>query len=155
MPWSTRLGEHGVALSAVWDGTQLHPVTEPVGLLDLLGDDGTRLRQAAERARQEPAVDPAAVRLLPPVPRPPSAQDFMAFEEHVVTASAAIGLTVDLLWYQQPVFYFSNPASLLGAHDPVAVSPGSHAVDFELEVAAVVGREGAGLDVLSRRSRQC
>jgi 2-keto-4-pentenoate hydratase/2-oxohepta-3-ene-1,7-dioic acid hydratase in catechol pathway len=100
---------------------------------------------AAEHALREPPVDPAAVRLLPPVPRPPSVRDFMAFEDHVVTASAAIGLTVDPLWYTQPVFYFSNPASLLGPYDPVAVSPGSHAFDFELEVAAVIGREGADL----------
>lgn len=69
----------------------------------------------------------------------------MAFEEHVVTASTAIGLTIDPLWYTQPVFYFSNPASLLGPSDPVAVSPGSRAFDYELEVAAVIGREGADL----------
>ncbi len=83
--------------------------------------------------------------LLPPVPRPPSIRDFMAFEEHVVTASAAIGLTVDPLWYAQPVFYFTNPAALRGAHDPVAISPGSAAFDYELEVAAVIGREGSDL----------
>jgi 2-keto-4-pentenoate hydratase/2-oxohepta-3-ene-1,7-dioic acid hydratase in catechol pathway len=143
--WRTYVGEDGVARAAVWNGDRLHPVPEPVGLLDLLGDDGTRLRQAAERARQESAVDPAVVRLLPPVPRPPSVRDFMAFEEDVVTASAAVGGTVDPLWYRQPVFYFSNPASLLGAHDPVAVSPGNRAFDYELEVAAVIGREGADL----------
>jgi 2-keto-4-pentenoate hydratase/2-oxohepta-3-ene-1,7-dioic acid hydratase in catechol pathway len=143
--WSTVVGDDGVARAAVWNGDRLHPVPEPVALTDLLGDDGTRLRLAAERAWQEPAIDPATVRLLAPVPRPPSVRDFMAFEEHVVTASAAIGLTVDPLWYRQPVFYFSSPASLLGAHDPVAVSPGSRAFDYELEVAAVIGREGADL----------
>jgi 2-keto-4-pentenoate hydratase/2-oxohepta-3-ene-1,7-dioic acid hydratase in catechol pathway len=63
----------------------------------------------------------------------------------VVTASAAIGLTVDPLWYRQPVFYFTNPAALRGPHEPVAISPGSAAFDYELEVAAVIGREGADL----------
>src|SRR5262249_50774535 len=72
-------------------------------------------------------------------------RDFMAFEEHVVTASAAMGLPVDPLWYAQPVFYFTNPASLRGAYQPVAISPGSAAFDYELEVAAVVGREGSDL----------
>jgi 2-keto-4-pentenoate hydratase/2-oxohepta-3-ene-1,7-dioic acid hydratase in catechol pathway len=63
----------------------------------------------------------------------------------VVTASAAIGLTVDPLWYSQPVFYFTNPASLLGPADDVAVPPGSEALDYELEIAAVIGREGRDL----------
>ena len=69
----------------------------------------------------------------------------MAFEEHVVTASAAIGLTVDPLWYEQPVFYFTNPAAVRGPRADVAIPPGSAALDFELEVAAVIGREGADL----------
>ena len=145
MRWSTYLGEDGIARAAVWAEDRLHPVPGPVALLDLLGDDGTRLREAADRALREPGVDPTTIRLAPPVPRPPSIRDFMAFEEHVVTASAAIGLTVDPLWYRQPVFYFTNPASLRGAHDPVAVFPGSRAFDYELEVAAVIGREGADL----------
>ena len=145
MRWSTYVGQDGVARAAVWDGDRLHPVPGPVALVDLLGDGGTRLREAADRALREPAVEPATVRLLPPVPRPPSIRDFMAFEEHVVTASAAIGLTVDPLWYRQPVFYFTNPGALRGPHDPVAVSPGSRAFDYELEVAAVIGREGTDL----------
>ena len=145
MRWSTYIGEDGVARAAVWEGDRLHPVPGPVALLDLLGDDGTRLHEAALRALREPEVDPATVRLLPPLPRPPSIRDFMSFEEHVVTASAAIGLTVDPLWYRLPVFYFTNPSSLHGPHDPVAVSPGSRAFDYELEVAAVIGREGADL----------
>ena len=145
MRWSTFVGHDGVTCCAVWEGDRLHPVPGAVALIDLLGDDGTRLREAAAAALREPGIDPAAVRLLAPVPRPPSIRDFMAFEEHVVTASAAIGLSVDPLWYRQPVFYFTNPASLHGPHDPVAVPPGSHAFDYELEVAAVIGREGADL----------
>jgi 2-keto-4-pentenoate hydratase/2-oxohepta-3-ene-1,7-dioic acid hydratase in catechol pathway len=129
----------------VADGDRLFPLPRPSGLLELLGDDGTRLRDAADQARREQPIDLAGVRLLPPVPRPPSIRDFMSFEDHVVTASAAIGLTVDPLWFEQPAFYFSNPSALLGARDPVAVSPGSSAFDYELEVAAVIGREGADL----------
>jgi 2-keto-4-pentenoate hydratase/2-oxohepta-3-ene-1,7-dioic acid hydratase in catechol pathway len=142
--WRTYVGEDGVARRGLERGPAA-PRARAGRPSGPLGDDGTRLRQAAERARQESAVDPAVVRLLPPVPRPPSVRDFMAFEEDVVTASAAVGGTVDPLWYRQPVFYFSNPASLLGAHDPVAVSPGNRAFDYELEVAAVIGREGADL----------
>jgi 2-keto-4-pentenoate hydratase/2-oxohepta-3-ene-1,7-dioic acid hydratase in catechol pathway len=140
MRWSTYAEADGTERAAVWRDGLLHPTQE--SLIALLDGD---LRAAAEEAWKRPGVDPATVRLLPPIPRPPSVRDFMAFEEHVVTASAAIGLTVDPLWYRQPVFYFTNPAALRGAHDPVPVSPGSAAFDYELEVAAVIGREGADL----------
>jgi 2-keto-4-pentenoate hydratase/2-oxohepta-3-ene-1,7-dioic acid hydratase in catechol pathway len=129
----------------VWRGERLHPVPGVTRLIDLLGDDGSRLRAAQQAAAGEPGLAPADVELLAPVPVPPSIRDFMAFEEHVVTASAAIGLTVDPLWYQQPVFYFTNPAAVRGPHAAVAIPPGSAALDYELEVAAVIGRAGADL----------
>ncbi|MEU6701741.1 fumarylacetoacetate hydrolase family protein [Pseudonocardia sp. NPDC046786] len=139
MRWSSYTEADGTERAAVWRDGRLHPADAP--LIDLLG----RLDEAAARAPAGPGIDPGTVRLLPPVPRPPSVRDFMAFEEHVVTASAAIGLQVDPLWYRQPVFYFTNPAALRGAHDPVPVAPGSAAFDYELEIAAVIGREGADL----------
>ena len=145
MRWSTYRGADGVERSAVWRDARLYPTPDGAGLVDLLGDDGTRLRGAAAAAVDGPGVDPADVTLLPPVPRPPSIRDFMAFEEHVVTASAAIGLTVDPLWYRQPVFYFSNPAAVIGPGTDVAISPGCAAFDYELEIAAVIGRAGADL----------
>ena len=43
-------------------------------------------------------------------------------------------------WYEAPTFYFTNPYALIGAHDDVPVPPGSQLLDFELEVAVVVGR---------------
>jgi 2-keto-4-pentenoate hydratase/2-oxohepta-3-ene-1,7-dioic acid hydratase in catechol pathway len=51
----------------------------------------------------------------------------------------------DPLWYSQPVFYFTNPAATRGAHADVAYPPGSAALDYEVEVAALIGREGADL----------
>ena len=69
----------------------------------------------------------------------------MAFEEHVVTSFSAIGMTVDPVWYQQPVFSFTNPNNLRGCADDVPMAPGSSDFDYELEIAAVIGREGADL----------
>jgi 2-keto-4-pentenoate hydratase/2-oxohepta-3-ene-1,7-dioic acid hydratase in catechol pathway len=129
----------------VWQGARLHPLPGVTRLTDLLGDDGTRLRAAGEAALNGTPEDLAPGELLAPVPSPPSIRDFMAFEEHVVTASAAIGLTVDPLWYSQPVFYFTNPAAVHGPGQDVAIAPGSAAFDYELEVAALIGREGSDL----------
>ena len=121
----------GAERVGVWHGERLHPVPGVTRLTDLLGDDGSRLRAAGEAARSEAALGPAGVELLAPVPSPPSVRDFMAFEEHVVTASAAIGLTVDPLWYQQPVFYFTNPAAVRGPRAAVAIPPGTTRVPRE------------------------
>ena len=142
MRWSTFRTPDGAQGVGVWRVDELFPVPGAQRLVDLLDS----LQAAGDDAvRRSAAVDPATVELLAPVPEPPAIRDFMAFEEHVVTASAAIGLTVDPLWYRQPVFYFTNPAAVIGPHADVAISPGSSAFDYELEVAAVIGRAGADL----------
>ncbi|MGQ0802279.1 MAG: fumarylacetoacetate hydrolase family protein [Actinomycetota bacterium] len=83
---------------------------------------------------------------LPPPTQPPSIRDFYAFEEHVATARRARGLEMVPEWYEAPVFYFSNPHSVIGTDQPVAAPPGCEELDYELEVAAVVGIEGRDLD---------
>ena len=117
-------------------------------LLGLLGDDGSRLAEAGERARRDPAevVPVDSVRLLAPIPRPPAVRDFYAFEQHVRTARQRRGLEMDPDWYELPVFYFSNPYAIGGTDEPVAVPPGCAELDFELEVAAVVGRSGSDIE---------
>jgi fumarylacetoacetate (FAA) hydrolase len=91
------------------------------------------------------------VRLRAPVPHPPSIRDFFAFERHVATARAQRGLEMAPEWYQIPVFYFSNPAAVLGPEEEVTFPSESSAWDYELEAAAVVGGEGgiAGFTVLN------
>jgi 2-keto-4-pentenoate hydratase/2-oxohepta-3-ene-1,7-dioic acid hydratase in catechol pathway len=86
-----------------------------------------------------------SVRLLPPL-TPSSVRDFVAFEEHVEgTAKLMVDGTVVPEWYEAPTFYFTNPHAMVGAHDDVPVPPGSQLFDFELEVAVVVGQDGASL----------
>ena len=81
--------------------------------------------------------------LRAPVLQPPSLRDFYAFEQHVATARALRGAEVPAEWYEQPVFYFSNPASIHGPEQEVAYPEGSEELDYELEVAAVIGAGGA------------
>ena len=81
-----------------------------------------------------------------PLPVIASIRDFYAFEQHVRTARERRGLEMEPDWYELPVFYFSNPASIVGDGDDVAVPPGCTELDYELEVAAVVGRAGRDLD---------
>jgi fumarylacetoacetate (FAA) hydrolase len=91
------------------------------------------------------------VRLRPPVLHPPSVRDFYAFEEHVRRARALRGLDVPAEWYELPVFYFSNPAAIYGPGDEVPYPAGTEELDYELEVAAVIGAHGriGGFTVLN------
>jgi fumarylacetoacetate (FAA) hydrolase len=83
------------------------------------------------------------VRLLAPVRRPPSVRDFYAFEEHVKNAARVTGRPgVPAEWYEIPAFYFSNPAAIYGPGDEIPYPEGSEALDYELEVAAVIGAGG-------------
>jgi fumarylacetoacetate (FAA) hydrolase len=82
------------------------------------------------------------VELRPPVLHPPSVRDFYAFEAHVRNARARRGLDVPAEWYEQPVFYFSNPAAIYGPEEEVPYPEGTRELDYELEVAAIVGVHG-------------
>jgi len=88
----------------------------------------------------------AVVTRLSPPDQPSSIRDFYAFEDHVATARRARGLEMVPEWYEAPVFYFSNPHSVVGPDQPVAAPPGCEELDYELEVAAVVGTGGSDLD---------
>jgi fumarylacetoacetate (FAA) hydrolase len=63
----------------------------------------------------------------------------------------ARGSEVPQEWYELPVFYFSNPAAIYGPDDDVPYPEGTAALDYELEVAAVIGAEGkiGGFTVLN------
>jgi fumarylacetoacetate (FAA) hydrolase len=94
-------------------------------------------------AREHDEYALADVRLLAPVQRPPSVRDFYAFEEHVKNAARVTGRPgVPDEWYEIPVFYFSNPAAIFGPGDEIPYPEGSEQLDYELEVAAVIGAGG-------------
>jgi fumarylacetoacetate (FAA) hydrolase len=75
-----------------------------------------------------------------PIPFPvASVRDFYAFEQHVKTCRAHRGLDMLPQWYQVPVFYFSNSVSIIGDGDSIWAPQGSSALDYELELACVIG----------------
>lgn len=75
-----------------------------------------------------------------PAPFPvASLRDFYAFEQHVKTCRAHRGLGMVPQWYDVPVFYFSNPVAIIGDGDSVSAPAGSVALDYELELACVIG----------------
>ncbi|MFF1444303.1 fumarylacetoacetate hydrolase family protein [Streptomyces sp. NPDC058295] len=149
MRFATYEHQHRRRVAVVDEDGTLHPVPGARSLTELLrsGDGLDALLALGAAALGAPAGPQVSeVRLLPPL-EPPTVRDFVTFEEHVegVRRSVDGAGGVPEAWYDAPTFYFTNPYAVLGAHDDVPVPPGSHLLDFELEVAAVVGREGRDL----------
>jgi fumarylacetoacetate (FAA) hydrolase len=78
----------------------------------------------------------------PPVIDPPTFRDFYGFEQHVRSARERRGLEMVPEWYEMPAFYFSNPHSFLGHNEPLEKPLYTSELDFELEVACVIGKGG-------------
>jgi fumarylacetoacetate (FAA) hydrolase len=84
------------------------------------------------------------VELLPPV-HPVSFRDFYAFEQHVKNARKKRGLEMVAEWYEAPVFYFSNTAGIVGPGVEIRKPAETNELDYELEVAVVIGRVGGDI----------
>ncbi len=91
------------------------------------------------------------VRLLAPLPRPPSLRDFYAFEQHVAAAMGKRNRPVPPAWYDVPVFYFSNHQAIYGPDADIPLTRTSE-LDYELEIACVIGR--AGRDILEEDAEE-
>jgi fumarylacetoacetate (FAA) hydrolase len=85
----------------------------------------------------------ADVRLLAPIPIPPSIRDFYAYEGHVAAGFRLRGSKIPDAWYEAPAFYFTNPAAVFGPGETIRRPSGCERLDFGLEIAAAVGRDGA------------
>lgn len=86
--------------------------------------------------------DTDEVRLLSPILRPNSLRDCMAFEEHVENS---LGEEIPDVWYEMPVYYKGNPDSVVGTGTAIEWPAYTDQLDYELELAAVIGREGRSI----------
>ncbi|MFE7815909.1 fumarylacetoacetate hydrolase family protein [Streptomyces sp. NPDC057433] len=149
MRFATYEHRHRSRLAVVDEEGVLYPVPGTRSLTEVLAD-GTGLPALLDlgAATLDVPAGPhvSEVRLLPPL-RPASVRDFVTFEEHVegVRRSVDGAAGVPGQWYAAPTFYFTNPHAVYGPHDDIPMPPGSAVLDFELEVGAVIGREGRDL----------
>src|SRR6202044_2024896 len=107
------------------------------------GDDGTALRDLGAAIAAAPATEAALddLTLLKPVD-PVAMRDFMVFEEHILPHWRQSGHSRGPdVWYEQPIGYFSNTATIRGPREPIEVPGDSQRLDFELEVGAILGRD--------------
>src|ERR1700744_1420617 len=127
---------HGIAAD---DGSGWHGLTEresgfPGTLPELIARGADLLRTGKDLLRM-PAIDLNAVQILPPVPRPPKIICVgLNYDDHLEES----GL-------KKPVYpeIFARFATSLIAHrEPIRLPPESTALDYEAELAVVIGRRG-------------
>ncbi|WP_286886651.1 fumarylacetoacetate hydrolase family protein [Aneurinibacillus sp. UBA3580] len=125
-------------------------ISPPVSLLDYLNLPQEVKQWLLSLTKETPLSFPAVgkeaeVKFAAPLPRPNSFRDFYAFEEHVKTAREKRGLDMVPEWYHFPVFYFSNASAIKGPGEPVEKPRYTEWLDYELEVACVIGKEGRNI----------
>jgi 2-keto-4-pentenoate hydratase/2-oxohepta-3-ene-1,7-dioic acid hydratase in catechol pathway len=153
------------------DGTSvaraLADPTVPSDLLELLQGEDPALEaaRAASEHVAESGVESIAgiriahelgdVRLLAPLPRPTSIRSFSLVEQHLLSSietmkKKLVGVEASLRsippeWYRLTTFYKTTVEEVYGPDDIVPWPALTDFVDYELEIAAVVGRSGRGI----------
>jgi fumarylacetoacetate (FAA) hydrolase len=84
-------------------------------------------------------------KLMAPIPRPPSMRDGYAFRQHVESARKGRGLPMIPEFDLFPVFYFTNHNGVVGPGDVPVLPKHLERLDFELEIAIVIGRRGRNI----------
>jgi fumarylacetoacetate (FAA) hydrolase len=99
----------------------------------------------AEKIRKDKSLPLSSAQLLAPVPYPTSCRDGYAFRQHV--ASARRNRKVDMIseFDQYPIFYFTNHHSIKGPGDVVCMPDHFEKLDFELEAAIVICKQGRNI----------
>ena len=82
------------------------------------------------------------IEILSPVPRPTSCRDGYAFRQHVEAARRNRGVEMIKEFDEYPVFYFTNHNAVQGPGAIPVMKDHLEKLDFELEVAIVVGKKG-------------
>ena len=91
-------------------------------------------------------------RIKAPIPSPPTLRDFYAFEDHVKAARVRRGLPMPQEWYEFPAFYYSNPHVIYGPGADVPYPSYTKTLDYELEVACIIGRGGIDIPEVEAES---
>jgi 2-keto-4-pentenoate hydratase/2-oxohepta-3-ene-1,7-dioic acid hydratase in catechol pathway len=87
------------------------------------------------------------ITLKTPVPNPRMLRDFLSFETHTANGFKRRNEPIPEPWYQIPVYYKGNPNSLIGTEEPVVWPYYSKLMDYELELACIIGKEGRNIAV--------
>jgi 2-keto-4-pentenoate hydratase/2-oxohepta-3-ene-1,7-dioic acid hydratase in catechol pathway len=101
---------------------------------ELVGHQGQRL-----------AFHQSEVTLKTPIPNPKMMRDFLSFETHTANGFKRRNEPIPEAWYKMPVYYKGNPHTLIGHEEIVHWPNYTRIMDYELELACVIGKEGKNI----------
>jgi 2-keto-4-pentenoate hydratase/2-oxohepta-3-ene-1,7-dioic acid hydratase in catechol pathway len=124
---------------------RVHPFDPGADLVELLAETPEWRESRADVAAAADGLTLDDVVLLPPV-LPVAMRDFLTFEAHVDGMERGHGNPgPPAEWYDAPVFLFMAPHAVTGPYDDIAMPPDTERLDFELEIAAIICRDGRNL----------
>lgn len=114
------------------------------------GREGLSLAREVEAAWPKKAShELSAIQLLAPLPEPRSLRDCLVFEEHLLAGiriaaerNGVVPGSPSSLWYEQPAYYKCNRMSVIGTDRDVIWPYFAEELDYELELACVIGKKG-------------
>lgn len=106
-----------------------------------------QVEQSIKESKITSFVSDENIKLLAPIPNPPSCRDGYAFRQHVATARRNRGVEMIPEFDQYPVFYFTNHNAIFGEGEIRVEEDHLQKLDFELEAAIVIGKEGRNISV--------
>lgn len=119
------------------------PLTSTLQLIEAGPEMWSAVEDTARAAQGDAELAmPADARLLCPLDRLSSLRDFLAFESHVRLGAMRRNRSVPEYWYEAPVYYKGNHRSIIGPGDTCPWPSYTERLDFELELAMIVGRGG-------------
>ena len=115
---------------------------EPIFLIPLINKG-----VITKNYNQKSLVKLKDVKLLSPITKPNSVRDGYAFKQHVETGRKARGLSMIKEFDLNPVYYYSNHSSITGPGNLFINKKHLNKLDFELEIAIIIGKEGKNITI--------
>jgi fumarylacetoacetate (FAA) hydrolase len=153
MKFVTYKNQHATEVGIIVNN-QIYPLNQidnqiPSKMSDMLLDWDNQLQRSKEVESQilsgkhlELATALESAELLAPVPNPTSCRDGYAFRQHVAAARRNRGVPMIAEFDQYPIFYFTNHNAIMGPGEIPCMPDHFQKLDFELEVAVVLGKRG-------------
>ncbi|CAN5150183.1 hypothetical protein BH18ACT14_BH18ACT14_08840 [soil metagenome] len=116
---------------------------EDDGVVDV-GFDGDMVAFSEAGAPVASTTVVEGARLLAPL-RPRSLRDFLTFEGHLNNALSRLGRPIPEEWFDVPAYYKGMPDAVIGTDAVIPWPRYTDQLDHELELAAVIGREGTDI----------
>lgn len=127
-------------------GSEIVDLSPIAPTMEALVARGPHVVRAISEQLEDLARHPAAdCRILAPL-QPASLRDFLSFEDHAKAGAARRGEELNPSWYEMPVYYKGNHREILGPDEPLVWPAWTQRLDFELEIACILGARGRGLD---------